>query len=127
MIAPVLARLFVRGVEDQLVDGLGHGVAPPSWRRFLSEGKQSRLEASVFCSAGILPAFSESAAGWKPALRNSSVPTPASLPPFRYQPYYRADCPSVLPGIKSYNSREGCIALYSCARPRHDQFACDPV
>src|SRR5437870_4256377 len=75
MIAPVLARLLVGGVENQLVDGLGHGVAPPSWRRFLSEGKQSRLEASVFCSAGILPAFSESAAGWKPPLRNSSVPT----------------------------------------------------
>src|SRR2546426_3464684 len=75
MIAPVLARLLVGGVENALVEGVGQGVAQLSWRRFLSEGNQSRLEASVFCSAGILPAFSESAAGWKPPLRNSSVPT----------------------------------------------------
>src|SRR5205807_9970072 len=61
--------------DGPVVQGPGPGVAASSWRRCGSEGKQGAVEASVCSSAGILPAFSESAAGWKPPLRNSSVPT----------------------------------------------------
>src|SRR5205807_6559310 len=75
LIAQLLGSVLVRGVEHEVMDGRGQGVAAQAWRRFLSDGKHTRLEASAFCSAGILPAFSESAAGWKPPLRNSSVPT----------------------------------------------------
>src|SRR3989441_1576930 len=74
MIAPVLARLLVGGVENQLVDGLGHVVAPPSWRRFLSEGKQTRLQRIRRKPARCRRYKKRWLLGWKPALRNSSVP-----------------------------------------------------